>query len=494
MPKSIAKISVVSLVAATVTMMLSSQSAFSFAKDVEKITAVEKILYFKTYSDESLEKRVKRLEKRYFGESGEGDLESRVEKIYNLAKPQIEAAQKKQTPSEVVDDNDSKGDAQKSFSKQKTNFEDPDRKSDADKLAVLKARDAEINTMLKEGISFWKKKDSKRAEERFLQVTRLDPRNAEAFFSLGVLYEARGDLNNALKSYNRSNYINPNNMDYKRAIVDIKSRIEKEGQKNALATEAAEAFKRKEYISALNLYKRLETENPDKALYKYNIGTIYLLMKNPQLALNYYGKAVKIEPGEPRYQRAYQKLSGTLKISNAKRKEREAEWDRLEAAKNYNKRRNFAPPQNQGKPTNMAPPQNRLPQNNFPPQQVSQMPTGYQPPAGQQPMQPGFQPPPQNPQPGPGPGAITPQMVDKALSTMGINSAQATPAGIVISNVNSGSRADASGIRPGDIIISVNGLSVQSTKQLALLLSKVSANQKAQLILKRQGQVGQIMF
>lgn len=89
--------------------------------------------------------------------------------------------------------------------------------------------------------------------------------------------------------------------------------------------------------------------------------------------------------------------------------------------------------------------------------------------------------------------AETPALVKQVLSSLGLI-VNSSPNGIVINTVGIGSRAAKSGIKIGDVILSVNGVNVQSTTQLALLLSKIPNGQKGQLLVKRQGQVGQIMF
>lgn len=453
----------------------------------DKITRIEKVLFFKTYSSESLDKRVERLEKRFFGEPLEGELEPRIDKIYNLAKPQIEAAEKSTAP--VVE----------SSSEPEPQVKEPtpeDKEREARKAAVQKAREEEIESLMKDGISFWKAKDARHAMDRFDQVIRLDPRNSEAFFSRGVIFEANGQLDKALASYNQANFINPDRLDFKEAITVVKKALEKGGSQDQMAVEAAQAFRRKEYLSALDLYKQLEQKYPKNAKYKYNIGTIYLLIKSPEQALGYYEKAKKLDPKQPKYKEAYKKLADTLKANSTELDKRNAAWDKRMALEEKHKSK---------KGTGSKPGPSRNPVNQTPYQMQAQMPAqrpgsmpGYQQqqqpmqqqPMQQQPMQQQQQPPrpitPQAP-------AETPALVKQVLASLGLI-VNTSPNGIVINTVGIGSRAAKSGIKVGDVILSVNGVNVQSTTQLALLLSKIPSGQKGQLLVKRQGQVGQIMF
>ena len=400
-------------------------------KNLEKLAKIEKTLYFKTYGDETIEKRLNRLEKRFFGEAASGDSSKRVDKIYELVKEQIEDAEKAaSSPPPATSDVQ----YPETTRETKTNFEDPDKETNEKRLAVLKARDEEITNLLKEGISFWESKKAKQAEERFHQAIRLDPRNAEAFFSLGVIYEAEGKLDKALKSYERANYFNPDRMDFKRAIVSLQEKIKVAGSIDPLEKEAQNAFKRKEYMSAIDLYKRLESKYPEKALYKYNLGTINLIMKNPEIALEYYQKSNQLAPQDQKFKQAYEKLKATMDASRSRRQVREAELNKYE---------------NQKK---MAQPNNPVP-----------------------------------------PGGNPMLQAMNYLKSIGVGT-QPTPAGIKINTVVIGSKAAKSGIRPGDIIISVNGRSMENPIQLASMLSSQKNGMKAQLIIKRQGQVGQILF
>lgn len=467
---------------------------WSLESNKQKVIAIEKVLFFKTYDAEKIEKRLERLEKRYFGEPNTGSIDERVDKIYAIAKPQIEASQRTEEPG-ISDESqpDLKNNPQ--YPTHKTEFEDPDKKLEEKKLAVLQARQEEISALLKEGISFWKSRDGDHAMDRFEQVVRLDPRNEEAYFSLGVIYEARGELNKALASYNKANYINPERMDYKEAILVVQKAIKKKSAGGDLASRALEAFKRKEYLSALDLYKQLETTYPDNAKYKYNIGTIYLLIKSPEQALNYYKKACKLDPKQAKYKAAFDKLSKTLKQSNDKQKSVETAWEKQTQMKKQlaQNRNQVAPNRPNNSPQSPGQYQGQMPgqpgpgynQRPAPGQYQGQMPGQVnQNPIGQPPQQGTTQ----TPYTGP-----TPPLTKQVLAAMGLI-IDATPHGITVNTVGIGSRAAKAGVKVGDIVISVNGVNIKSTTQLALLLSKIPNGQKGQLLLKRSGQVGQVMF
>ncbi len=302
--------------------------------------------------------------------------------------------------------------------------------------------------MLKDAVRAWKKeKNQEAAIQQFNQVIRLDPQNAEALFSLGVVYEARGDSARALELYTKAHDINPDSMDYKSAIMTLNEKLgdkkvndSKQGEVDELAQEAAGAFKRKEYISALELYKRLEQQFPKHAVYKYNIGTLYLLMQNPVQALEYYQMAKKLKPKEERYVEAVKKLEHSIDADEEKREAADQLWDKKE--------------KNDAKAAKQA---ERDKKNNK---------------GGQQGRAPAMQPP-QNP--------------------LGIQISP-TRDGVLVNGVSGGTRAAKAGLKGGDVIVAVDGVNTQNPGQLMAILSRKGPNEKAQLIINRKGKIDQLLY
>jgi len=505
--------------------------------DYQKVDQIEKKLFFKTYS-EKLENRLTRIEKRFFGESLSDSQEERLKKIFEVAEPMLNQAEPP-TPApteEAKKPVDPYPTPNQRTDSGKTQFEDPEAAAERQKLAVQKARDAEIRTLLNEGISFWKAKNAAAAITKFEQAIRLDPGNPEAHFSLGVVQEARGKFSLALAEYNKAADLNPDNMDYKDAIVVVQKKVEKKGtdaQLDEMAGRAALAFRRKEYMSAMDLYKQLEQRYPDKALYKYNIGTIYLLMQNPVQALDYYKKAYKLDPHEARYEKAYKKLNDVVKEDEKKQEQMASQWKKNErqheaSLKKAQKSGQTRPPAGQTRAQTQ--PRQQPQQTQPPPQQHQRPPQQQQQQIGlsawQQPGQQMQQTPqqmqqiPQQMQQIPQQMQQTPQQMQQIpqqmqqmpqqmqqmpqqmqqmpqqiqassiLPSFGIL-AQAQPQGVVVTTVGIGSRAARAGVEIGDVIISADGMAVSSLDDLARVLAgKTGA--PAILIIKRGGQVGQI--
>lgn len=442
-----------------------------------KLTNIEKHLFFKTYTQEPIETRIGRVEKRFFGEAAkEGSVDQRLQKVFEAAGPQIDAdgttsgglMTQPEKPVEPPASNEPAKTGGKRSTKNQTQREaTPTTKTTSEPITpdvnataedawdaatknALAARDEEINKLLAEAVKFWKKRNAEDASAKFNQVVRLDPQNAEAYFSLGVIAEAKGELKEASALYFKAHDINPDRMDYKDAIQTLNEKLEKkqvvdkaQGAIDQEAGEAADAFKRKEYITALELYKRLEGKFPKKAVYKYNIGTIYLMQKSPIQALEYYEKAHKTDPKEPRYETAYAKLKATVEADEAARAKADAAWDQRE--KDENKKKKDAAKQA----------------------------------ANNQPGKPNQK------QPKATPGG--------PIGALGIG-AQQTLVGIQVTGVSGGTRAAKAGLKNGDVIVAVDGINIQNLGQLSQILQNKMGGAAAQLIISRSGKMVQLLL
>ncbi len=411
----------------------------------QKLSALEQRLFFKTYEELDENARLKKIERRVFGEEMEGAISVRLEKVATALGPQREpegtvagAAQQPASPPPAA-----------SLSQHEYDAEDAIEKA---KLAVMAAKEAELQRLLAEGVGLWRNRQTSLATEKFEQVIRLDPNNAEAHFSMGIIYEAAGNYTEAYSSYKKASASRPDNKDYKNAIADVEKKAHTKdkvqglsGELKMMAEDAAAAFKRNEYMTALDLYKQFEAKAPPQAHIKYNIGTIYLMMKNYQMALEYYKQAKKLKPSEPKYVQAVQQLEGNLKKDAAERKQ--AEKQSQAAYEEQEKRRN--PGANAGNTGNS---------NKF--------------------AQLGAQ-----------PSAAKGQEFMNGVGLIGKSSRD----GVVIVAVGIASRATRAGIMQGDLIKAVDGVIIKSTADLNKAIES-KLGQQLQLTVQRGNQMGQVRF
>jgi len=417
----------------------------------QQLSAIEQRLFFKTYEDADDGSRIQRIEKQVFGQPMEGAIQERLSKIGAALPPLREpertapgASQQSAAPPPATAGQNS----------HQNEYEAEDAIERA-RLQVQAAKEAELQRLLGEGVNLWRSRRAHEATEKFEQVIRLDPNNAEAHFSMGIIYEASGNFAEALSSYQKASASRPDNKDYKSAIIDVekKARVKEKndglsGELKMMAEDAAAAFKRGEYMSALDLYKQFESRTPPQANIKYNIGTIYLMMKNYQMALEYYKQAKKLKPSEPKYVQAFQQLESNMKKDSSVRKQ--AEKESTAAYLEQEKRRLQA--QNRNNPNANANP-NKFAQ------------LGTQPSA---------------------------QKGQEFMNSVGLIGKSGRD-GVVIVAVGIASRATRAGILQGDVIKAVDGMVIKSTNDLnSALESKMG--QQLQLTVQRGNQLGLVRF
>lgn len=399
--------------------------------DKAELSRFEKRLFFKTYEDEDESGRLERVEKKVFGQSLSGALEERIQKVRQALGP--DRAPESTTPG--ASPPAAAGQAKPSTQQE---YQDPEDAMYQAKMAVMAAREEEVRRLLSAGVELWKAKRGNEAIEKFEQVIRLDPHNAESHFSMGIIYEAGGNYAQALGSYQKAFDARPDNKEYKAAIAEVEKKAAQQekfegqsGELKLLAEDAAAAFKRKEYISALDLYKQLDAKIPPTAQIKYNIGTIYLMTSNQESALDYYRQAKKLRPQDPKYTQAVQQLEANLKRDQSERKKAEktavTAWNQQQPQSSKSK--------------------------------------------------------------GPAPKENT-RKGQEFLNSLGIIG-RSSKDGVVITTIGIASRAAKVGLLQGDVIKACNGTIIKGTDELNDILAK-SFGQSVQLTVQRGNQMGQI--
>ncbi|CAN5701118.1 hypothetical protein BH10CYA1_BH10CYA1_05430 [soil metagenome] len=422
--------------------------------DKALLAAMEQKLFFKSYADDDSQSRLARIEKRIFGDAVPGDFAQRLERVKAAVAPQVNPDG---TTTGVVEPI-----ATAAPPPPPARRTDPQSEMERARIAVMAAKEEEVAKLLADGVELWRQKRGPQAIERFEQVLRLDQHNSEAHFNLGVVYESANNLVEASASYHRAAEENPNNRDYQEAVAAVEKKLnarkktdDKAGELRVLAEDAAAAYKRQEYFSALDLYKQLDAKAPNKALVKYNIGTLYFVTKNFVDALTYYKAALKLEPKEPRYQQAVQQLSANLKQGEEAQKQVDQKWQQYQQA--------TGGVGLDGKPTK---PLKKDKKASAPPQQQQPQPQGYVAPA------------------------VQPTQNIDFMAGIGIIAKPAHD-GLQIVQVGIASRAAHVGLQSGDLIKAVDGNIVKSVSDANQILSKKQQGAPVMLMIQRANQMGQ---
>ena len=405
--------------------------------DMTRLKGMEEKLFFKSYDEvESIEARLSRIEKKVYGDNGEGSPQERLNRLKEVVKPDPpkppqnnNAPQRKPPPVQNQAD---------------TSLESREEAQERMRRRAMMAKEEEVSQLQAEAVELWKARRDNEAQEKFEQVIRLAPDYAEAHFSLGVIQEAKQNFSEALLCYKRALDLNPRKREYSEAValIEKKARTQEadRGQKQelkVLAEQASAAYRRGEFNSALTLYKELDRKAPKEALVKYNIATIYLALKNPVDALDYFKQALKLKPDEARYREAVEKLSANLSNSEKERAQAEAAWQDNQGG-NGRKEKDPLGSGNMG--GNLA-----------------------------------------------GRGA-TPPSAAFGILVKGVSGA------VEITTIGNASRASRAGLQKGDIIKAVDGVVTDNVNTFNQMLKRKQPNEGVQMIIQRGAKIGQFVL
>ncbi len=414
------------------------------------LSKLEERLFFKTYSQEQVASRLSRLEKRVFGDIFAGSEAERIKRLLESQNAPLNpfAQATNESDSAVTADQAVPSPSKKEASVRKdSEAGEPDEQDCAinrARVAVRAVKDQEITSLLASGVELWRAGRAQEASDKFEQVIRLDASNAQAHFSLGVIEESQGSYFEAAASYQKALRACPNNKEYKEAFVAADSKanskqaaMAQRAELSRLAENANASFKRGEYLAALDMYKLLDKKAPHQALVKYNLGTIFLVLKQPQRALAYYQEACQIKPGDPRYQQAYQKLQADESLSQPGASVATPQ----QASRAASAQANQTASSQSSEQANLAANFNAL-----------------------------------TPACPPGNGA--------AMASFGILG-KTTTGGVMITTIGLASKALRAGLQRGDIIRAVDGTAIKNTSDLNAALAHKAPGQQVKLVVQR---------
>jgi tetratricopeptide (TPR) repeat protein len=407
-----------------------------------ELANLEQRLFFRDYVDEDDNTRLSRIENQIFGQTYPSvSTSERIARI-NGALPPVQPPEQppQQNPANQTNVQ-SQGQTPNAYHAPESEQASEDA-SEKERLAVMSARQEEVADLLSQGVRLWRNKQGPEAIEKFEQAIRLDPENAQAHFSLGVAYEAKGAFQQAADNYQAAATIAPSNKDYSQALKAIQPKLAAQQKVSAqkaeltsLNEDAAKAYQRGEYLSALDLYKQLDAKSPHQALVKWNIGTIYMLLKNQMLALEYYKEASKLKPDDQHYAQVVRQLQDNINRQEAQQHQAEAAWDRAA-------------------PNNMPPARN-------PPSRTKN-------------------------------NSASAKVPDLLLN-YGVT-AKSSKEGVRITDIAANSRGAQVGLQAGDVIKAVDGNIINNVNDINQLIFSKPPGQRFQFAVQREKRLGPILF
>jgi superkiller protein 3 len=130
------------------------------------------------------------------------------------------------------------------------------------------------------------------ADQKYAELIDKNPREAAYWYARGTNFQGKGDLDSAIKHYDKASSLDPSNADYKKASTTVKDLLA--GQ---FVQKATEKFGNKDYPGALELYKQAAgiASKASQANIWTNIGIAYQYSDQWQQARDAYLKGFDLD-------------------------------------------------------------------------------------------------------------------------------------------------------------------------------------------------------
>jgi tetratricopeptide (TPR) repeat protein len=134
------------------------------------------------------------------------------------------------------------------------------------------------------GLTYCDRKDYDKGIVLFEQALARSPQYTDALVNLGAAYHGKGDFQNAIKAYTKSLTLQPDNPLVLKNLANVYSVV------------GATYFNAGDWGKALSNFTEASTYAPDSASIMTNIGSVYVNMGNLPKAIEFYTKALSIDP------------------------------------------------------------------------------------------------------------------------------------------------------------------------------------------------------
>lgn len=188
-------------------------------------------------------------------------------------------------------------------------------------------------TALQQATMLYQQGRTDEAENAFKKVLKLDSRNADAYFNLGVIAESKNDFVNAQKNYARASQLNPSDSDFADAVRSIQSRISDQNalanrnrdqqkqaaqmvqsdrdndQLKAMVADSQAAFKAGNFSKAVSGLQTVASRAPNDPDVQYALAQAYRGAGNINGARAALNKAISLDPQNQLYLVALNELN-----------------------------------------------------------------------------------------------------------------------------------------------------------------------------------------
>lgn len=180
--------------------------------------------------------------------------------------------------------------AEKAYRKSLELSENNERAKDALNNLYKEIEAKKIGDLLTQALELQNSGNYQGAITAYQAAISLKSDDPQLYFNLGTAYQANGNLQEALKQYEKAFELNNQNKDYSDAISLVKETIAK-----PLADSAVQKQTSGDVLGAINDYKSALEITPRNAQLHFNLATAYQVNSQVDDAINSYTEAVKLD-------------------------------------------------------------------------------------------------------------------------------------------------------------------------------------------------------
>lgn len=286
------------------------------AAEETRLSSYEQQVFGKTRPNLSEETRLRALENNLFGHTQSGETQGRLNSISKLVGKSTPLTQKGFAPPQAATLDRAE------FAPAPTASPDAVSPSavasDDDEPAPASTND-QAKELLRTALAKHAGGNVSEAERIFKQVLNIDPKNADANFSLGTIGEQRGDLNGALRYYKAASVANPSDYEIQDALKAVQSKLQQQqvaqqqaqqqqqdaqrkNEMRGLARQAATAYKSGDFDSAISKLNRVAAAEPKDANAQFALAQAWRGKGDYNRAQGYLNAALALDPGNSLYQ------------------------------------------------------------------------------------------------------------------------------------------------------------------------------------------------
>lgn len=301
---------------------------------LQRLDDFEEIIYGEPRKYLTMDARLKELEAKLFGGSQTGTYDQRISRISSALAFGAESSGNFQSQAPKLDTTGGSTKSAGSYSTQNPSYQ------------------VDSSAALEEAMQLYSEGRVAEAESAFHTIIARDPRNADAYYNLGVIQEGKNDLPGALSSYRKAQELSPAVADYRTAVNSLEMKLGpayalnkaplspvataskpqgKGGKTTAskpaqtaskpaaspsdklIVEQATADFRQGRYDQAIDKLRGVAVRNPNDADIQYAIGQAYKAKGDLIGAQSSLARASSLAPSNTLYSSALQNVQDSMR-------------------------------------------------------------------------------------------------------------------------------------------------------------------------------------